>query len=122
MYYLEKVNFTTSFGDHVSFDENGDPIPTYDVMNWAWLPDGSTHVQNVGVVRKSASGEEELIVHEDRIFWNVESTQVRGYAGFLLYYKTVHVKKLSRITHVKNLSRTVYVKLIRVKKMFRLSH
>ncbi|XP_030600110.1 extracellular calcium-sensing receptor-like [Archocentrus centrarchus] len=54
VYYLERVNFTTPFGDQVSFDENGDVIPIYDVMNWLWLPDGSTKVQNVGEVKRSA--------------------------------------------------------------------
>uniref|UniRef100_A0A665ULU3 G-protein coupled receptors family 3 profile domain-containing protein n=1 Tax=Echeneis naucrates TaxID=173247 RepID=A0A665ULU3_ECHNA len=46
VYYLEKVNFTTSFGDEVSFDENGDVLPIYDIMNWQWLPDGGIKVQN----------------------------------------------------------------------------
>ncbi|XP_071779927.2 extracellular calcium-sensing receptor-like [Centroberyx gerrardi] len=73
VYYLEKVNFTTAFGDQVSFDENGDALPIYDVMNWLWLPDGSTKVQSVGVVKKSASTGEELMLDEDRIFWNFES-------------------------------------------------
>ncbi|XP_071396835.1 extracellular calcium-sensing receptor-like [Centroberyx affinis] len=73
VHYLEKVNFTTAFGDQVSFDENGDALPIYDVMNWLWLPDGSTKVQSVGVVKKSASTGEELTLDEDRIFWNFES-------------------------------------------------
>ncbi|KAM3836063.1 extracellular calcium-sensing receptor-like [Diretmus argenteus] len=73
LYYLERVNFTTAFGDQVSFDENGDALPIYDVMNWQWLPDGSTKVQNVGVVRESASTGGELTLDEDRIFWNFES-------------------------------------------------
>ncbi|XP_071780218.2 extracellular calcium-sensing receptor-like [Centroberyx gerrardi] len=73
VYYLEKVNFTTAFGDQVSFDENGDALPIYDVMNWLWLPDGSTKVQSVGVVKKLASTGEELILEDDRIFWNLES-------------------------------------------------
>ncbi|XP_078140172.1 extracellular calcium-sensing receptor-like [Centroberyx gerrardi] len=73
VYYLEKVNFTTAFGDQVSFDENGDALPIYDVMNWLWLPDGSTKVQSVGVVKKLASTGEKLILDEDRIFWNFES-------------------------------------------------
>ena len=81
MHYLEKVNFTTSFGDEVSFDENGDPLPIYDVMNWAWLPDGSVKVQYVGVVKKSASGDEELILDGEPIFWSFESTKV-----FSIYY------------------------------------
>ena len=76
MYYLERINFTTSFGDDVSFDENGDALPIYDVVNWAWLPDGSINIQNVGVFKKSASAGEQLILDEDRIFWSRESTKV----------------------------------------------
>uniref|UniRef100_A0A4W6C8V8 G-protein coupled receptors family 3 profile domain-containing protein n=1 Tax=Lates calcarifer TaxID=8187 RepID=A0A4W6C8V8_LATCA len=73
MYYLERVNFTTPFGDQVSFDENGDALPIYDIMNWQWLPDGRTKVQNVGEVKKSAFKGEELKLDEDKIFWNFES-------------------------------------------------
>lgn len=76
MHYLEKVHFTTPFGDEVSFDENGDALPIYDIMNWQWLPDGSTNVQNVGVVKKTALKGEELRLDEDKIFWNSDSKQV----------------------------------------------
>ncbi len=76
MYYLEKVNFTTPFGDLVSFDENGDALPIYDVMNWLWLPDGRTKIQNVGEVKRSAFKEEELTIDEDKIFWNFGSKKV----------------------------------------------
>ncbi|XP_036934175.1 extracellular calcium-sensing receptor-like [Acanthopagrus latus] len=72
MYYLEKVNFTTPIGDQVSFDENGEALPIYDVMNWLQLPDGRTKVQNVGEVKKSVSKGEELTIDEDKIFWNFE--------------------------------------------------
>ncbi|XP_071353041.1 extracellular calcium-sensing receptor-like isoform X2 [Trachinotus anak] len=75
VYYLEKVNFTTSFGDQVLFDENGDVLPIYDIMNWQWLPDGGTKVQNVGEVKKSAFKGEELTLVEDKIFWNFESKE-----------------------------------------------
>ncbi|KAL3991758.1 vomeronasal 2 receptor [Sarotherodon galilaeus] len=73
VYYLERVNFTTPFGDQVSFDENGDVVPIYDVMNWLWLPDGTTKVHNVGEVKGSAFKGEELILDEDKIFWNFKS-------------------------------------------------
>ncbi|XP_059187149.1 extracellular calcium-sensing receptor-like [Centropristis striata] len=73
VHYLQKVNFTTSFGDQVSFDENGDALPIYDVMNWLWLPDGQTKVQNVGEVKRSAFKGEELTLDEENIFWNFES-------------------------------------------------
>uniref|UniRef100_A0A674NQ23 G-protein coupled receptors family 3 profile domain-containing protein n=1 Tax=Takifugu rubripes TaxID=31033 RepID=A0A674NQ23_TAKRU len=75
VYSLEKVNFTTSFGDQVSFDENGDVLPIYDIMNWLWLPDGRTKVQNVGEVKGSPFRGEELTLYEDKIFWNFESNK-----------------------------------------------
>ena len=83
MYYLQKVNFTTSAGDQVSFDENSDVAPICDVTNLAWLPDGSTKVQKVGLYRKSESAGEELILDEDRIFWSFESSKV--HLSFLKY-------------------------------------
>ncbi|XP_067363923.1 extracellular calcium-sensing receptor-like [Channa argus] len=73
VHYLQKVNFTTSFGDQVSFDENGDVLPIYDIMNWLWLPDGTIKVQHVGEVKKLAFKGEELTIYEDQIFWNFES-------------------------------------------------
>ena len=77
MYYLEKVNFTTSSGHHVSFDENGDPgEPSFDIMNWVRLPDGSAKFHYIGVAKQSTSGEEALILDEDKISWNLESTNV----------------------------------------------
>lgn len=79
MHYLQKVNFTTSFGDEVSFDENGDPLPIYDVMNWVWLPKGGTEVKNVGEVQRSTLKGNDLIIEEDKIFWNFETKKVRSY-------------------------------------------
>uniref|UniRef100_A0A3B5QUX5 Extracellular calcium-sensing receptor-like n=1 Tax=Xiphophorus maculatus TaxID=8083 RepID=A0A3B5QUX5_XIPMA len=73
VYYLERVNFTTSFGDQVSFDENGDALPIYDVMNWLRLPDGQTKVQNVGDVKVSPFNGEQLTLDGDKIFWNFQS-------------------------------------------------
>ncbi|XP_076591315.1 extracellular calcium-sensing receptor-like [Chaetodon auriga] len=73
VYYLDRINFTTPFGDQVAFDENGDVLPIYDIMNWLWLPDGRTEVQNVGEVKRSAFKGEELTIHGSKIFWNFKS-------------------------------------------------
>uniref|UniRef100_A0A7N6AZI1 G-protein coupled receptors family 3 profile domain-containing protein n=2 Tax=Anabas testudineus TaxID=64144 RepID=A0A7N6AZI1_ANATE len=73
VYYLEKVNFSTPVGDQVLFDENGDALPIYDIMNWMWLPDGRTEVQTVGEVKKLPLKGEQLTLDEDKIFWNFES-------------------------------------------------
>ncbi|XP_051252465.1 extracellular calcium-sensing receptor-like isoform X2 [Dicentrarchus labrax] len=75
VHYLQKVNFTTSFGDEVSFDENGDALPIYDIMTWLRLPNGGCKVQNVGEVKRSDSKGEELTIDESNIFWNFESNK-----------------------------------------------
>uniref|UniRef100_A0A4W6FC59 G-protein coupled receptors family 3 profile domain-containing protein n=1 Tax=Lates calcarifer TaxID=8187 RepID=A0A4W6FC59_LATCA len=67
------VNFTTSSGDQVSFDENGDVLPIYDIMNWQWLPDGRTKLQTVGEVKKSAF--KELYSHAEKQMFNFYSLQ-----------------------------------------------
>lgn len=77
MYYLERVNYTTTFGDKVTFDQNGDASPIYDVMNWILLPDGRIKVQSVGEVKRSASKEEELTIDEVKIFWNFKPKKVK---------------------------------------------
>uniref|UniRef100_A0A8C7MX22 Olfactory receptor C family, q5 n=1 Tax=Oncorhynchus kisutch TaxID=8019 RepID=A0A8C7MX22_ONCKI len=73
VHYLERVKFTTGLGDRVSFDDNGDALAIYDIMNWVWLQDGSVQVENVGVMDESAPAGQELTLDEDRIFWNFES-------------------------------------------------
>ncbi|NP_001076568.1 olfactory receptor CQ1 [Danio rerio] len=70
VHYLQKVNFTTGFGDHVSFDENGDALAIYDVMNWHPSSDGSIVVRTVGVVDEGASTGKVLTLEEDEIYWN----------------------------------------------------
>uniref|UniRef100_A0A671Y9B4 G-protein coupled receptors family 3 profile domain-containing protein n=1 Tax=Sparus aurata TaxID=8175 RepID=A0A671Y9B4_SPAAU len=70
---LEPWQVSSSIHSYMSFDENGDALAIYDVMNWLWLPDGRTKVQNVGEVKRSALKGEEFIIDEDKIFWNFES-------------------------------------------------
>jgi hypothetical protein len=60
----------------VSFDENGDALPIYDVLNWRWPPDGRAEVKNVGDVKEMASKIVHLILDEDKIFWNFEPKKV----------------------------------------------
>ncbi|XP_030648702.1 extracellular calcium-sensing receptor-like [Chanos chanos] len=73
VYYLQRVNFTTTFGDHVSFDENGDALAIYDVMNWQRQSDGSIKVHTVGIVDEAAPNGKVLTLDEDKIFWNFEN-------------------------------------------------
>jgi len=70
------VNFTTGFGDHVSFDENGDALAIYDVMNWHPSSDGSIFVRTVGVVDEGAATGNVLTLDENAIYWNFETKKV----------------------------------------------
>ncbi|XP_051580758.1 extracellular calcium-sensing receptor-like [Myxocyprinus asiaticus] len=72
VHYLQKVNFTTGFGDHVSFDKNGDALAIYDVVNWQPSFDGSIIVRTVGVVDEAATGKV-LTLDEDALYWNFET-------------------------------------------------
>ncbi|XP_043072418.1 extracellular calcium-sensing receptor-like [Puntigrus tetrazona] len=73
VHYLQKVNFTTGFGDHVSFDKNGDALPIYDVLNWQPSSDGSIRFHKIGVVIKGAETGMVPILDENLIYWNFES-------------------------------------------------
>ena len=77
MHYLENVNYTNTAGEDVSYDENGNSaLPILDVLNWVWLDDGPPQILKVGEFKKLASGDEELTIEEDRMFWNFESKKV----------------------------------------------
>ncbi|KAL4597541.1 hypothetical protein GN956_G25941 [Arapaima gigas] len=73
LYYLERVNFTTHYGDRVSFDENGDALAIYDVLNWQAAPDGTIQAIPVGTYDGAIPGTDKLTLDSDRIFWNFAS-------------------------------------------------
>ncbi|XP_016319394.1 extracellular calcium-sensing receptor-like [Sinocyclocheilus anshuiensis] len=73
VHYLQKVNFTTGFGDHVSFDKNGDALAIYDVLNWQPSSDGSIRIYTVGVVSEGVTTGIVLTLDEDAIYWNFET-------------------------------------------------
>ncbi|XP_069053678.1 extracellular calcium-sensing receptor-like [Lepisosteus oculatus] len=72
LHYLARVNFTTHYGDRVSFDENGDALAIYDVMNWQRADDGSVKTVTIGLYDESAPAGQQLTLNEDKIFWNFE--------------------------------------------------
>ncbi|XP_076002411.1 extracellular calcium-sensing receptor-like [Genypterus blacodes] len=45
--HMKLVNFTTSSGDNVFFDENGDSGAKYDLVNWQMKDDGSVKIVNI---------------------------------------------------------------------------
>ncbi|XP_072427929.1 extracellular calcium-sensing receptor-like [Chiloscyllium punctatum] len=77
LYYLQTVKFTTKIGETVSFDENGDPVPTYDIVNWQPDAFGSTKIVTVGYYDGSALPGQEFVINKDEMIWTgAQGTQV----------------------------------------------
>ena len=58
-------------GEKVDFDHNGDPIASYDLMNWRREQDGSLRLLKVGFYDASLSPELSLVVNASAIQWPV---------------------------------------------------
>nr|XP_021323385.1 vomeronasal 2 receptor, h7 isoform X1 [Danio rerio] len=67
--YLKKVNFTTGFGDPVSFDNNGDALAIYDVLNWQPSSEESIKLHTIGVVNDEVATGMVLRLNEDEKFF-----------------------------------------------------
>ncbi|XP_051778231.1 extracellular calcium-sensing receptor-like [Erpetoichthys calabaricus] len=76
LHYLKKVNFTNHLGERIAFDENGDVLGIYDIINWQQGDDGIVTIKNVGVFDKSALASQELYLDENEIFWNFDQRKV----------------------------------------------
>uniref|UniRef100_A0A3B4E4G3 G-protein coupled receptors family 3 profile domain-containing protein n=1 Tax=Pygocentrus nattereri TaxID=42514 RepID=A0A3B4E4G3_PYGNA len=64
--YMKRTNFTT-LGEDVRFDENGDPIASYDLMNWHTTKDGSLQLIRVGFYDASLREDRDLVINESVI-------------------------------------------------------
>uniref|UniRef100_A0A8C4X9Y7 Extracellular calcium-sensing receptor-like n=1 Tax=Erpetoichthys calabaricus TaxID=27687 RepID=A0A8C4X9Y7_ERPCA len=76
MHYLKSINFTTHLGERVVFDENGDALAIYDIVNWQQGSGGRAEIKSVGVYDKAAITGKELLLNEGAIFWNFPSESV----------------------------------------------
>uniref|UniRef100_A0A8C4SLE9 Extracellular calcium-sensing receptor-like n=1 Tax=Erpetoichthys calabaricus TaxID=27687 RepID=A0A8C4SLE9_ERPCA len=79
MHYLKTVNFTSHLGERVAFDENGDALAIYDIVNWQMGSDGNVEIKTVGIYDKAAGTSQEVFLKEDIIFWNFPSGTVRKF-------------------------------------------
>ncbi|XP_069053645.1 extracellular calcium-sensing receptor-like isoform X3 [Lepisosteus oculatus] len=69
LHYMKQVRFSV-LGEEVSFDENGDPVASYDLMNWQEGPDGSLELVKVGYYDASLGKGNDLVINESAIRWH----------------------------------------------------
>ncbi|XP_026048824.1 extracellular calcium-sensing receptor-like [Astatotilapia calliptera] len=67
IHYMKHANFS-ALGEKVNFDQNGDPIAYYDLMNWQRAPDGSLNLVKVGFYDASLPGHS-LVINDSVIQW-----------------------------------------------------
>ncbi|XP_037533758.1 extracellular calcium-sensing receptor-like [Nematolebias whitei] len=72
-YHLKRVYFKNQFGDYVSFDENGDPPASYDIINWQLKNKQVQHV-TLGHLASVENGAYKLSIQEDKIVWRSGKT------------------------------------------------
>ncbi|XP_067851813.1 extracellular calcium-sensing receptor-like [Heptranchias perlo] len=76
LHYLTEVKFTNKLGEEISFDINGDPIASYDVINWQKRADGSVAFVKVGYYDAALPAGNELVLDESSILWHGHQNRV----------------------------------------------
>lgn len=68
--HIYYVNFTTKNGARVLFDENGDSVAQYDLVNWQMKENGSVEIVKIGDYDTSyPEGEKFKIKDNLKIVW-----------------------------------------------------
>ncbi|XP_035984764.1 extracellular calcium-sensing receptor-like [Fundulus heteroclitus] len=70
---LQNVNFTLESGEQVYFDENGDPVATYELVNWQRNHAGGIVFMTVGKYDASQPNGNEFTMNNVNITWAAES-------------------------------------------------
>ncbi|XP_063763489.1 LOW QUALITY PROTEIN: extracellular calcium-sensing receptor-like [Eleginops maclovinus] len=75
--HIRYVNFTTQNGAKVVFDENGDSVAQYELVNWQMKDDGSVEIVNIGQYDTSfPEGETFKLKRNTKIVWGGNHNKV----------------------------------------------
>ncbi|XP_061576532.1 extracellular calcium-sensing receptor-like [Cololabis saira] len=77
LHYMKNANFSV-LEENVNFDQNGDPIAYYDLMNWQSRPDGSLNLVKVGYYDASLPSGHSLIINHTMIQWPMGKQAIRS--------------------------------------------
>ncbi|XP_069755251.1 extracellular calcium-sensing receptor-like [Narcine bancroftii] len=76
LHYLRLVNFTAKTGEIVHFDENGDPVPRYELVNLQTNSEGTIDIVNIGYYDGSAPPGRELTMNVWDILWSTTGNKI----------------------------------------------
>ncbi|XP_039597099.1 extracellular calcium-sensing receptor-like, partial [Polypterus senegalus] len=69
LHYLKTVNFTNRNGEQVYFDDNGDPVARYDLINWQMSKEGAIKFITVGIYDSSEPEGQQFKMNNITIMW-----------------------------------------------------
>ncbi|XP_063158463.1 vomeronasal type-2 receptor 26-like [Candoia aspera] len=69
-HFLKNILFNNSMGDTITFDEKGELITGFDVINWVTFPNNSFTRVKVGTLEPWAPPSRELILNDNQIVWH----------------------------------------------------
>ncbi|XP_064408872.1 extracellular calcium-sensing receptor-like [Latimeria chalumnae] len=76
LHYVKNVHFKTKRGEEMYFDDEGNPPPVYDIINWHLTPDGNLKYVDVGQVDISKPFGKELTINSSAFVWNGGDTEI----------------------------------------------
>ncbi|KAH0626261.1 hypothetical protein JD844_001156 [Phrynosoma platyrhinos] len=76
-HFLKSVSFNNSAGEKVSFNENGDLVAGFDIINWVTFPNESFLRVKVGRIDPQTLPNTGYTIHEDAIIWPSRFNQVQ---------------------------------------------
>uniref|UniRef100_A0A3Q3B570 Extracellular calcium-sensing receptor-like n=2 Tax=Kryptolebias marmoratus TaxID=37003 RepID=A0A3Q3B570_KRYMA len=74
--HIKKVNFKTKEGENVYFNENGDPVAKYEIINWQPRENDKVDFVIVGVYDASLPAEKQMNLQKKTLIWANNSLQV----------------------------------------------
>uniref|UniRef100_A0A8C5HTG4 Extracellular calcium-sensing receptor-like n=1 Tax=Gouania willdenowi TaxID=441366 RepID=A0A8C5HTG4_GOUWI len=77
LHYIKHVVYSTTIGDEIKFDENGDPVAMYDLVNWQFRGNEGIEFVIIGKFDETNTAlNQKLQIQEQNILWNGNQTKV----------------------------------------------
>ncbi|XP_066486737.1 vomeronasal type-2 receptor 26-like [Tiliqua scincoides] len=75
--FLRSVSFNNSAGEKLSFDQDGELVAGFDILNWVIFPNQSFQRVKLGTMEPQAPPDKVLKIHEHVIVWPSQFNQTR---------------------------------------------